>query len=244
MLNESSIQNIAIIGAGGAIGQAILHKLSQAYPRASIHAFSRQNPCMDTNKVTYHTIDYNNEETLQQAAEEASKTDKIDMVIVTTGILHEQGLMPEKSIKDITAENMARLFEVNTILPSLIAKYFLPKMHKDKAVLFAALSARVGSISDNGLGGWYAYRTSKAALNMMLKTLSIEMRRINKQSIIIGLHPGTVKSHLSKPFQKNVKPDKLFTAEFSAEKLLEVIQNKTTEDSGKIFAWDGQEIQP
>ena len=126
----------------------------------------------------------------------------------------------------------------------MIAKYFLPKLNREKRSIFAALSARVGSISDNQLGGWYSYRASKAALNMVIKNIAIEISRFNKKAIIVGLHPGTVDSNLSKPFQVNVPYGKLFTPEFSTQKLVEVLRSLTSKQSGKCFAWDGQEILP
>ena len=110
--------------------------------------------------------------------------------------------------------------------------------------IFAALSARVGSISDNQLGGWYSYRASKAALNMIIKNIAIEISRVNKKAIIVGLHPGTVDSNLSKPFQGNVPYGKLFTPEYSTQKLVEVLKSLTSKQSGKCFAWDGKEILP
>lgn len=124
----------------------------------------------------------------------------------------------------------------------MVAKHFLPKLAKDQRAVFAALSARVGSISDNQLGGWYSYRASKAALNMIIKNLSIEMKMRYKQAIIVGLHPGTVDSRLSKPFQANVPAGKLFTADYAVAKMLEVINTLTPENSGKYYAWDGKEI--
>ena len=123
------------------------------------------------------------------------------------------------------------------------AKYFAPLLRRDKKAVFAALSARVGSISDNRLGGWYAYRASKAGLNMILKTLSIEVQRRFKNQIIIGLHPGTVDTALSKPFQGNVPKGKLFTPAFSAEKLLSVIDGLSEKDSGFLFDWAGEKIE-
>ena len=133
---------------------------------------------------------------------------------------------------------------VNTIGPTLVGKYFIPFLRKDARSVFAFLSARVGSISDNKLGGWYSYRASKTALNQIIKNFSIEVKRSNINAIFVGLQPGTVKSYLSKPFEKNVKADKLFTPDYSAEKLLDVISNLTNEDSGKVYAWDGEEIGP
>lgn len=228
-------QNIAILGASGAIGNAFKVHLYKKYPDASLFAFSRKG---DNN------INYSSEASIAEAAEHATKTKPLDLVIVANGILHDGPLMPEKSLRDLSAENFQRLFEVNTIAPALITKYFVPKLNKEQPSIFAALSARVGSISDNELGGWYAYRASKAALNMIIKNTSIEIARKNKQAIIVGLHPGTVESNLSKPFQGNVAEGKLFTPEYSAGKLLEVLERLTPEQTGKCIGWDGKEILP
>jgi NAD(P)-dependent dehydrogenase (short-subunit alcohol dehydrogenase family) len=188
-------QNIAILGASGAIGSAFTKILSEKHPNASMFAFSRNSE---------HIINYNSEDSIAEAAELAAKEKPLDLVIVAGGILHDGELMPEKSLRDLSAEKFHRIFEVNTITPALIAKYFIPKLNRGQPSIFAALSARVGSISDNKLGGWYAYRASKSALNMIIKNAAIEVGRCNKRAIIIGLHPGTVDSDLSKPFQGNV----------------------------------------
>lgn len=236
--------NIAIIGCAGAIGSAFTRQLSVFYPCATIHAFSRHTPEDVLSNIIYHTIDYRDESSIEKSSLAASRDAPLDVVIVATGLLHDGELKPEKSLRDLSAEKFQRLFEVNTILPALIAKHFLAKLNKENRSVFAVLSARVGSISDNQLGGWYAYRASKAALNMIIKNAAIEIRKHNKQAIIVGLHPGTVDSRLSKPFQSNVATGKLFTPEFSAQKLLQVLEKLTPENSGKCFAWDGQEIYP
>ena len=228
-------ENIAILGASGAIGGAFTTLLSEKHPNSSIFAFSRNGQ---------HSIDCNCEHSLAEAAELAAKEKPLDFVIVANGILHDEDLMPEKSLRDLSVEKFHRVFEANTITPALIAKHFLPKLNKEQPSIFAALSARIGSISDNQLGGWYAYRASKAALNMIIKNAAIEIARRNKQAIIVGLHPGTVDSDLSKPFQGNVADGKLFTPEYSAEKLLEVLENLTPEQTGRCFAWDGKEVLP
>ena len=126
--------------------------------------------------------------------------------------------------------------------PALVARHFLPLLPRDRRAVFAALSARVGSIGDNRLGGWHSYRASKAALNMILRNLAIELARTHPQAVVAGLHPGTVDTGLSEPFQKGVKPEKLFTAESSAERLLAVMDALTPADCGRVFAWDGQPI--
>jgi NAD(P)-dependent dehydrogenase (short-subunit alcohol dehydrogenase family) len=147
---------------------------------------------------------------------------------------------PEKSKKDLSKEKFYKMFEANTIPTALIGKYFIPILYKDRITKFTSLSARVGSIDDNELGGWYSYRASKTALNMILKNFSIEQKRANPQSIIFGLHPGTVDSKLSKPFQK--KDKEYFSPEYAAKKLKEVIDNKSVLANGKIFAWDDKVI--
>jgi len=228
-------KTIAIIGASGAIGSAFEKLLSEKYPGAMLYAFSRNGA---------HDIDYGNEASIAAAAELAAQERPLDMVIFAGGMLHDGEVMPEKSLKDLSAEKFHKLFAVNTVTPALIAKYFIPKLGRETPSIFAALSARVGSISDNRLGGWHAYRASKAALNMILKNAAIETSRRNKQAIIVGLHPGTVDSDLSKPFQDNVPKGKLFTPQYSAEKMLAVLENLTPEQTGKTFAWDGAEISP
>ena len=228
-------QNIAILGASGAIGSAFTTRSAEKYPHADLYAFSRK---------AQHRIDYSSEESIAAAAELAAANKPLDMVIFAGGILHDGDMTPEKSLRELSADKFHRVFEANTIAPALVAKYFLPKLDREKISVFAALSARVGSLSDNRLGGWYAYRASKAALNMIIKNAALEIGRRNKHAVIVGLHPGTVASDLSKPFHANVPAGKLFTPDEAAAKLLDVLQNLTPAQSGKCFAWDGEEIPP
>lgn len=238
------LQNIVIIGSSGGIGRAFTKLLSETYLSATIHAFSRHEPKDVISRVKYQMIDYRDESSIEKSAHIASSKGAIDLVIVATGMLHDKEIMPERSLVELSLEKFQRLFEVNTITPALIAKHFLPKLNKERPSLFAALSARIGSISDNQLGGWYAYRASKAALNMIIKNAAIELARSNHQAILVGLHPGTVDTHLSKPFQRNVPNGKLFTPEYSTQKLLNVLESLTPSQSGRCFAWDGKEILP
>ena len=236
--------NIAVIGSNGAIGRAFVALLSARYPDAQIHACARELPEDVPDNVTAHATDYADEASIAQTAETIAGQGALDMVLVTIGILHAGEMMPEKALKDISAEKLQQVFTANTITPALIAKHFLPHLHKDRRSVFAALSARVGSISDNRLGGWYSYRASKAALNMVIKNAAIEMGRRYKQAVIVGLHPGTVDSPLSKPFQSHVPEGKLFAPEYAAEQLLSVLDGLTPDDSGKCFAWDSKEVEP
>ncbi|MBB6520006.1 SDR family NAD(P)-dependent oxidoreductase [Pseudoteredinibacter isoporae] len=241
---NTPINNVAVIGSSGAIGRGFVEYFSAHHPDALIHAFSRQVPSNTTRNIHYHNIDYLNEDSLQYAAEIASIDKPLDRIVLATGLLHDKELKPEKTFKSLSRESLQRLHEINTIVPALVAKHFLPTLNREKTSVFAALSARVGSISDNQLGGWYAYRTSKAALNMLIKSFALEMKMRNKQAIVVGLHPGTVDSALSKPFQGNVPEGKLFTVDYSVNKLMEVVENLNTENSGQCIAWDGQEILP
>lgn len=235
--------SIAIIGASGGIGQAFTRLLANDTTH-QIYAFSRSGMSIDAPNIHHHTIDIENEDSITQAVAALPEEHAFDQVIVTTGLLHDDALMPEKSIKELNANSFAKLFAINATGPALVAKHFLPKLASDKRAIFAAISACVGSISDNYLGGWYAYRSSKAALNMIIKNLAIEHGRKHKHAIIVGLHPGTVDTSLSQPFQRNVPDEKLFTPEQSATYLLKVLSCCTNADSGKCFAWDGQEIAP
>lgn len=239
------MKNIAVFGSTGAIGQAITHEMATRYPNAHVHAISRSAPSNNQmqQNVIHHQVDLQDELALEQLAKKITQEHKLNYVFVATGTLHSDSVQPEKSLRHLSASSLEYLFSVNTILPAIIAKHFIPKLTKNDKSIFAVLSARVGSISDNGLGGWYAYRASKSALNMIIKTASIEIKRSNKQAVIIGLHPGTVDSQLSKPFQKNVPPEKLFTAEFSAKSLINVTDQLTPDDSGKCFDWAGIEIE-
>ena len=223
-----------MIGSTGALGTAFCEQLESDYPHAKIHKFSSK----------LGNIDYSDEASIEVAAKQAAEDGPIDMVLVATGMLHDGALMPEKSLRDLSAEKFQKIYAANTIFPAMAAKYFLPKIAKDTPAIFAAISARVGSVSDNRLGGWYAYRASKAALNMVIKNAAIEMGRRYDKAIIVGLHPGTVDSELSKPFQSQVKEGKLFTPEYSAAKMLEVLSDLSADDSGKCFAWDAAEIAP
>ena len=236
-------KNIAIIG-GGAIGKALAETLASTEINAEINVFSRKSITFSNKNILSKIIDYSNEDSIVAAANTAAINSAIDLVIVATGVLHNDKIMPEKSLNQLSAEKFQYIFAVNTILPAIIAKYFLPKLQTKSRSIFAVLSARVGSISDNRLGGWYAYRASKAALNMIIKNLAIETSRKNHNAIVVALHPGTVNSNLSKPFQKNIAKDKLFEPQYSATQLVKVINRLKTKHSGKFYDWEGQEIKP
>lgn len=232
----------AVIGASGGIGSALVNLLSADDRVSIVHALTRSPGYPVEGKVWHCPIDISEEATIKTAAERVTASAPLDLVIVATGILHTADIQPEKTMRDLDKQTMAAVLGVNAIAPALLAKHFLPKMQRHGKSVFAALSARVGSISDNRLGGWASYRASKAALNMLLKTLAIEHARSRPDSIVVGLHPGTVDTPLSKPFQGRVKKRQLFTPATAAGYLLQVIDNLEPSDSGGVFAWDGAAI--
>lgn len=233
-----------IIGSTGGIGAALAKTLHR---NPALHQLTLINRRMDgqaesLSKATALMADPLAEESLSEALSkiQAETSAPLRLVISAVGTLHrENGIGPEKSWRNLSADNLAELFAVNTIAPALIAKHTLPLLPKTGKSVVALMSARVGSISDNRLGGWYSYRAAKAALNQIIKTASIELARRKPDAAIIGLHPGTVDTDLSKPFQGNVAEGKLFSPEQSAHYLLEVIDKVTADDSGQLLAWDG-----
>lgn len=226
-----------IVGASGGIGCAMAELLRAEGGYERIWRFSRSGG-------GDAALDLTDEASIMAAAQLVADGPQVALVFVATGLLHEAEHGPEKSYRAIDAAWLARCYAINTIGPALVAKHFLPLLPKDERSVFAMLSARVGSISDNRVGGWHGYRASKAALNMLVKNFSIELARTHKRAICVGLHPGTVDTALSKPFQGNVQPGKLFTPERAAMQLLDAIEDLKQSDSGKIYGWDGEEVTP
>ena len=237
-----SAARVAVIGASGGIGSGFCRTLADTESVASLFAFSRSGNSSFGDKSVAATIDTADENSVAQAAALAAKDGPLDLVIVATGVLHRDSLQPEKSMGQIEASQLLDVYRTNAVGPALVAKHFLPHLARERKSAFAVLSARVGSISDNRLGGWYAYRASKAAVNMLVKTLSIEHARRFPDSVIAALHPGTVDTALSKPFSKRVPEGKLFDADYSARELLSVIDRLHPDDSGGFFAYDGSRI--
>ena len=233
---SGSQKRAVIFGASGGIGGAVSQRLRQT------DGYEVRSGTRSEEGDFYFNLQ--DEGSIADAAKLIAKDGPVDLVFIATGLLHRgETIHPEKSARALDAATMAELFAINTIGPALIAKYFLPLLHRDRRVVFAALSARVGSIADNGLGGWHSYRASKAALNMLMVNFSLELRRMNPQSIVASLHPGTVDTQLSDPFQRNIAAGKLFTPDQSAEALLKVMDKLEPQDSGGLFAWDGSRIE-
>jgi NAD(P)-dependent dehydrogenase (short-subunit alcohol dehydrogenase family) len=253
-----------VVGASGGIGAALVEAMLARGGFTTVLALSRPRPGPSPStgdgavtaaasdpagdgsadaRLLRGTIDVTDESSVVAAATLARTLAPVRRVIVASGLLHApDGLRPEKSLAMIDPARLARLFAVNATGPALMAKHFLPLMPREGRVEFAAISARVGSISDNRLGGWYGYRASKAALNQLLRTAAIEWTRTARASVCVGLHPGTVDTALSAPFQSNVAQERLFTPARSAEALLDVLERLGPADSGRVFAWDGREV--
>jgi NAD(P)-dependent dehydrogenase (short-subunit alcohol dehydrogenase family) len=166
-------------------------------------------------------------------------TQRLHWVINCIGVLHEDTLQPEKSLSQLNPERLMQYFQVNSIGAVLLAKHLVPLLRHGDRGIFATISAKVGSIGDNQLGGWYGYRASKAALNMFMKTAAIEYGRKSPNTIIALLHPGTTDTRLSQPFQRNVPPEKLFSTERTVSQLWAVLNQLEPANSGQFFSWDG-----
>jgi NAD(P)-dependent dehydrogenase (short-subunit alcohol dehydrogenase family) len=231
----------AVFGASGGIGRAFVELLASDPNCGVVYAGARAEAPHDE-KVHPFTFHLRDETSIATAAQMMGEGGPLDLVIVTTGILHGNGLKPEKTYRSLDSDAMAAAFAVNAIGPALIAKHVLPVLARDRKAIFAAISARVGSIKDNRLGGWHAYRASKAALNMLIRNFAIELATRNKHALCVALHPGTVDTNLSKPFQAGVPADKLFTPGHSAAAMLEVLNTATAERTGTLIAYHGQEI--
>ncbi len=225
-----------VIGASGGIGRAMSGHLGASAHFAEVIGLSRSG---------HSDFDLTDEESIAGAAADAAATAAalpagIRLVIDATGLLHEEGVDPEKSWRQVEPSAMARVFAVNAIGPALLMKHFLPLLPKHGKAVFATLSAKVGSIGENNLGGWYSYRASKAALNQLVRTAAIELRRSHADAVCVALHPGTVDTRLSAPFSKAGLTVR--TPEIAASDLLGVIDRLTAAHSGGFFDYRGKPL--
>lgn len=234
-------QSAAVFGASGGIGRALCERLV-ARGCTTVHAGSRGGVEPQDDHIRPFAFDLTDESSIAQAAK-TMRDQPPEWIIVASGVLTlADGTGPERTLKRLDPAAMTEVFALNTIGPAIIAKHMLPLMPREQRFVFAALSARVGSISDNGLGGWHSYRASKAALNMLLKNFAIEMRRTHPDGVVAGLHPGTVDTRLSKPFQSNLPEGQLTEAQEAADMLLDVLGSLNSGDSGKVFDYAGAEV--
>ena len=222
-----------VIGASGGIGSALADALE-----ARGVAVSR------LSRSSAPAIDLSSDQSIAAAAAALAEAAPFDLIFIASGILHAPGLAPEKAYRQLDGPALEQIFRINTIGPALVARHFLPLLRPTGRATFAALSARVGSIGDNRLGGWFGYRASKAALNQIVKTLAIELARTRPETIAVVLHPGTVDTPLSAPFQRGLAEGQLLTPAESAAHLLDTLDRLTPFDSGHCYDWQGKRITP
>ncbi|MBB3141189.1 SDR family NAD(P)-dependent oxidoreductase [Halomonas organivorans] len=235
--------NALVTGASGGIGSALVDALLASSRLGRLYAVSRHEVRRDDSRLSAFPLDLTKPEGLE-ALGHALPDRPLHLVINTLGLLHDEasGIFPEKKLGDLDGDAMARLFHVNATTPALLLQTLEPVLKGHHPVLIGSLSARVGSIGDNRLGGWYAYRASKAAHNMLMKTAAVELRRLNPHAVVICLHPGTTDTALSAPFQTRVPEGKLFSPAFVAERLLSVLGERRPEDSGGFLDWNDATI--
>ena len=227
-------EGVALVVGTGDIGNCIFDYLKTVSPNLEVILCGRN---IANQRGIY--LDLDNDDSFSSFEKQVSLFKKpLRLVINTSGFLHSKHIKPEKRLSHINRSNIHKNFTINSIAPILIAKSIEQFIRPELPFSFASLSARVGSITDNRLGGWYSYRASKAAQNQFLRTLSIEWRRKFPFSIVSILHPGTCDTKLSKPFQSSIPKDKLFTPEQSSKYLVNIISEQTPSDSGKFLAWD------
>lgn len=222
-----------VIGASGAIGAAMIAYFEDDPACEFVHGVRRQSA-----QHGFDDFDLRDETSIARYAKQLKAHGPFHCIIVATGVLHNADFMPEKKLGDLNQMQLQETFLVNAIGPALILRHFTPLLAKERSV-FACLSAKVGSITDNRLGGWYSYRASKAALNMFLKTASIEVARTKPNSVLLAVHPGTVNSNLSKPF----KGEQIGrAAELAAAELLAQIDQAVPSDNGSFLAYNGERL--
>lgn len=228
LLSFSTSGNAVVLGASGGLGGALSDSVDRSNRFAQVLRFSR---------ASKPAIELTDEASIARAAQHVGRLGHTRLVIDATGFLHDGHQGPEKSWRDIDAASMSRTFAVNAIGPALIMKHFLPLFPPSGKALFATLSARVGSISENRLGGWYGYRAAKAALNQLMRTAAIELRRMRPDAICVALHPGTVDTPLSQPFLKSGLQVQSPTT--AAHHLISLIDRLGSDDSGAFLDWKG-----
>jgi NAD(P)-dependent dehydrogenase (short-subunit alcohol dehydrogenase family) len=240
-----------VVGAGQGIGLEFVRQLLQWHGGGRVFATYRSTPSAElaeladqfSDRLTLIPMDITDEAQIAAGvAQIQQQTSRLHLALYCVGLLHDDELQPEKSLQQVQADRLGRYFQVNSIGAVLLAKHLVPLLkHSDRSVL-ATISAKVGSIGDNELGGWYGYRASKAALNMLMRTTAIEFRRKSPNTLVVMLHPGTTDTRLSKPFQRGVPPEKLFPVDRTVSQLLTVIDGLQPDDSGQFFSWNGDRL--
>jgi NAD(P)-dependent dehydrogenase (short-subunit alcohol dehydrogenase family) len=241
-----------VVGANRGIGLALVRKQLDNPSVTRVIATHRQRSSTNElrrlqreqgDRLCLYPLDVTDSHSLEEFSDFlAQQAGGVDLAIHAAGLLHDENLAPEKSISQCNAHQLLKLFEVNSVGPLMVAEALLRVQRRNRVFTFAALSAMVGSIADNRLGGWYGYRASKTALNQFIKTLANECRIAHPRAAIVAIHPGTTDTRLSRPFQSNVRPEKLYSPEQTALRILDVLGGISHNQSGRFLNWDGSTI--
>jgi NAD(P)-dependent dehydrogenase (short-subunit alcohol dehydrogenase family) len=234
-----------VIGAGSSIATALIRQILQESDSRIIAVSRGEQPealAQADNKLRWLQSDYSEASIAGLAEQVSQQAPQLHRVFICNGILHDGDYQPEKRLEDLQLDQMQEVMRVNALLPMLWLKALKPRLRRSPGCQVTVFSARVGSISDNGKGGWYAYRASKAALNMLLKNAAIEFNRLRHQLQFLVFHPGTTDTALSRPFQDAVPEDKLFSPDFVASRLLELLDKLPPEPAIQFLDWDGKTV--
>ena len=249
-MSEIQPHNVLVLGAGGGLGQAMIARFLTDPQVEHVIAVSRNGqtedlsaPWISNNRLIWIESEYDEPSMLEVIEKLAPYAGSIGRVCICHGILHDDHFWPEKRFEDIQPDSMHEIFHANTIIPALWLKLLHKTLAGKAPCIVGVFSARVGSISDNRLGGWYSYRASKAALNSLLKSFSVEYARRLKNVKLIAFHPGTVDTDLSKPFQASVPKEKLFSSAFVADQLANIMASAEVDGQLSYLDWDGKTIQ-
>ncbi|MFM7426783.1 MAG: SDR family NAD(P)-dependent oxidoreductase [Elainella sp.] len=248
-LADLPLAQVLIVGGNRGIGLGFVRRLLQEPGLKQLYATYRSQPsaellalaAADPARLSLLQMDVTDEAQIAAAVAQI-QAPCLDLVLYCVGLLHEGDIQPEKSLQQVQAEPLLRYFQVNSIGAVLLAKHVLPLLKQSQRSLLACISAKIGSIGDNQTGGWYGYRASKAALNMLMRTTAVEYGRKSPKTRVVLLHPGTTDTGLSQPFQRNVPPDKLFSVERTVAQLLDVLAHLPPDSSGQFFSWDGSPL--
>ena len=244
-------QSALVVGAGHGIGLGLVKHINELAPEVSIwstyrsydHAQDLLTLAELNPNIKALCVDPSQEDSLSQLCQNISESSKgLDLLINTVGVLHDEQVKPEKSMKYCSMDNLLHYFKVNACIAPLLAKVFMNLLKASQCSVFASISAKVGSIGDNQLGGWYGYRASKAALNMFIKTIALEFVGRRMSTMAFAIHPGTTYTQLSEPYIARTKL-KVHSAEESARNIMAVLEGKSLDDTGTFWSWDGSQIQ-
>ncbi len=243
---KESPKCVLVVAASGGIGQAFCENILAEFPDVSLIRMAR-----DTNKlnalsgdITDIEVDLSDDHSIDQAIDSLPENTKVDWVFIASGWLHDKQMQPEKTYRTLSREQLLHSYNINAAGPAIFISRLLSHVDKKHPIKIGVLSARVGSVSDNRLGGWHSYRSSKSALHMLIKNFSIECKNIRKPLTIVGLQPGTTDTELSAPFQKGLTAEQLQSPDFTAKHLIAVMNVLEKEDSGKLFDFEGLPFEP